>query len=1646
MIIQEEKKPEIFDKEVSEMTLGAAKRVYNASYNRSLGGVASFVRATQDFGETIREVPTGLRASVGQAQYAVGEFIQSDSMSLSPAFGAVAEILPIGGKIFNGTLKSKIGNSLKEMGAVNIKTANRNLEMMRKEFEKEAVGISPEDRESLMYSITSQGYNYATVLGLSMLHPAAGLGFMSALTQSGETTEGMEIYKQRNDGSIEGFEKQSAKELALNTANTAVQTVLERAFGAPGQLNTFKTAKDRAKTFIGGFIDEFSTENAQNITDAVFDKLNERFEQDETIWSRVQDNFRDTVIAGMFGGTSGYMFASYNRAKGIEVFEDIIGDVVPSAEKNAVATAMYDNGVNTLQEMVTVELEASSSLRAKHGEIYESMVDSVAKAVEQSRKMGGFQSLSEGEIADYVNAESKKFADQVLAEANMRGTLIDNVLKSSDITFENGQLKISMTGGNTETLQGGNQVLEQAMYKSKLSDFGSFYDDIIKNENTKDRYFTEDINGVGLDIPRNAIRHDIKKHGLTKEEWQGIFETVRDGGIKEADLGDKTVMNGIPVKMVVDVNGVEYGMVFEHMKNGRNLVQTAFKLNDKSWMQKRTPGWSPFTHDLTVVSPGRSLSDIIAVLGENVNHTLEQSNNATIQLNNDSALISLLETADTHSLPHELAHYWLDNIFKYAKTSIASESYRQRWQAISDYLGVSPTQENLTKVQQEKWARAYEAYINTKTAPVPALRGAFDDYNKWLRRAYRRLKTQPKYRRDGKLIAPKLTPDIVNVFNSLTTGEFIARPDIELMAEKVTPDLEKAVISYEEKGLAHIAQMEKTTVYPETISRPAAIAEEQSEKSSAVAVRELNEQLGYKQKNLTEEFAKAEEWVKNNLIEAKAVVDGREAPDGLLSSAVNIAYVREMEAQGNYSEAQRATRLRSMEQTLRGQEIVMERMTTDNTLSMAYWTEKVLARRENEAALKYFSGDIQKMRQFISNEARKIAKDIAGKPAQDRPAMLKKHFDRIEQEIGVTLNQENELGQDYNELFLQTQMMIEQGLGVDVSDAEANTIGMNVEQMKMMFENTVSENGNPSIETFKKLDEMNKLIDSYTPANPGVVWSSIYGRGAMLASVKSPVLNIISNMENYITERVARMGLNAINGKSNQNIVSSGKIDAYIKWSDDVYCASGFMPSVTENVFDETRVLGETRPHSQGDGVVRSLGRIAENIVFKQLMGRPDNRFKDYTFVDVAGNKATQIAYAEGLSGEKAVARANELFDDATKINPQTELGLQVRQEAMIAAHEATYTQNSEMATVSLKIRDILNSIGGKNFKLGDTLMPFVKTPANVVQLGAEYAVGSVYTLYKIPEIVRNPASEVSQRAIRAGIRNGIGFLISLMLLSFVDDDDYIPEYDNASPKQRDLAKLKNAPFNSLKIGGKWVSLDYFGPLAVPMSGILMARQQEDIISAVWKYTQGVSSQAAKIPGVREFVDLMGEYNKAQEYKSSFIDVLKNVGEWGAEQIYSRSVPAFINDFGKLADTYERETGGELSNRIISKIPFARERLPIKSDITGRQVKGEGLSGLFFGARVKTANDNRVVREFDKLNKAGEAPTMADPTKYGTFRDLPETKKNAVRSQFNREYGKRVKAFMASGRYTSLKPEDKKKQLNKIRKQITDELKKRYIK
>lgn len=1008
----------------------------------------------------------------------------------------------------------------------------------------------------------------------------------------------------------------------------------------------------------------------------------------------------------------------------------------------------------------------------------------------------------------------------------------------------------------------------------------------------------------------------------------------------------------------------------------------------------------------------------------------------------DEYIIKLLEGADESTLAHELAHYWLDTMFNYVRSGRASESYMNRWNAIADYLKIDPNQTTLTRPQQEKFASSYEAYLTRGQLPSAPIQSAFDDYDKWLQRVYNDYNqityAAGKTAKSSKRKKVRLTDTAIKFFQSMTTVTL----DAPMLAPKDTgvrvEDLRASMPTDMAAAPATVVDTTRVVNITEGEKGVSAVFKREGMKNADRIVDELG--VSYNKINLEEQAIKATEWVRNNLEEARKVVDGAAAPEGIIDTAIFIAYENEMLRIGNNAEYTRALKIHSQVQSQRGQAIAAERIATNNMTTPAYWLEKVINNREQRVAERLFKGDVKKLRNLITDETKKAAKEVLGKSQAEQAEYLNKLAEKLRKEYSIdTFYQtpEEEITKDNAMNVIHN--FLEDAFGITVSQEEADTLINKAEQLKKVFENTLDESGNPSVESFRILSEMNRTVESMSPSHIMTVMSSIYGRSAMLASVKSPVLNIMSNIENFITESVIRRFTIGTDKAVDKNVLKE-----HLKYEWEVYKSSGFIVSGMQDIKDEIVTLGETRPTTQGKGRLRKIAQTSENIVFKYLMGAPDSVAKTLNFADTADLLATKIAKEEGA--QDISKRATEIFKDAILINPLTEQGRQVREQAIEQAHTATFTNNSMISEFSLKARQWLNMIGGNKFKLGDVVMPFVKTPANVQMMGLEYGFGSLYTLYKVNEIIKNPRSEVSKRAIKSAYRNGLGLLLATLIASMFEPDDYIPEFDNATQKDRDLAKAKNAPFNSIKIGNKWVSLDYFGILGIPLVGIMNARKGRNLIEGITGYVKSGIAQGMKIPGIKEGLAIWDSLSRTAAYSTTPKKAFEMVSNALLDQVRARTVPAIVNDVAKVMDKYERDTSGSVLDKVQASIPFLRERLPERYTISGKPLETEGLSVLLFGGRVKTAEEGQLVSEIDKLAKKQEQPSISDVTKYGDLRLLSPEKKIKVRKEFFREYSKEARKVINSSGYRAKSVEDRKKALNKVRKSVVAELKEKYAK
>lgn len=650
----------------------------------------------------------------------------------------------------------------------------------------------------------------------------------------------------------------------------------------------------------------------------------------------------------------------------------------------------------------------------------------------------------------------------------------------------------------------------------------------------------------------------------------------------------------------------------------------------------------------------------------------------------------------------------------------------------------------------------------------------------------------------------------------------------------------------------------------------------------------------------------------------------------------------------------------------------------------------------------------------------KWAKSVFTPEARSGP-VYKTVLDKIKSldELGV-LNPENE------KAFLED--LVTDKLGIRVTPEEVRHIADRATKIDAAQAKLGEDLGNPlkaseNIEYFKAKKQMDDYLQSVSPASRLQVATGTIGRGMMLASVKSPLLNVGSNLEIGAAEAIVRrLAGRQVKGADNKLALD------YIKMVRKVYKETGYdlsrMTSLEDSGASGQRVLGET-VHAQGKGAIRKVGRGVEKVVFKNLMGAPDAAFAAVHFADTANLMSVKMAEHNTLS-------AREIMEDAMRINPQTKEGEVVRAQSRLDAETATWTNNSLAAKATQGFRKVVNDASG-DLRLGDYLFPFVKTPANVIETGLDFAgLGLPKALFKTVQGIRAGETESRafyQAAARDIVRSGLGIAGALAIATAIGPENFVGAYD---PARAQYEQLRNSNYNAVRIGGKWISLDWGGPFSVALTSMLYAQKygKGKTGEKLFQYAQGARSAAENLPVIKDAMN----YGKSRAYQSNqtgaqAVDATKDST---MSQIYSRLVPSIFSDVAKATDSKVRQTGKGVQG-IESKIPGLSHNLPAKKDIFGQDIKAEpGLSTLLFGARVKTDKETPITKEIGRVSQAVDKSINFTDWSKSTSKSLAAFKQKVGSDEFTKaqtEYGhaleKRLSGIITNSKYKSATDDQK---------------------
>lgn len=578
---------------------------------------------------------------------------------------------------------------------------------------------------------------------------------------------------------------------------------------------------------------------------------------------------------------------------------------------------------------------------------------------------------------------------------------------------------------------------------------------------------------------------------------------------------------------------------------------------------------------------------------------------------------------------------------------------------------------------------------------------------------------------------------------------------------------------------------------------------------------------------------------------------------------------------------------------------------------------------------------------------------------------------------------------------------------------------------------------NNSYEKKVKLAEINKIITDKLPPERGAsikAWMRI----SMLFNSKTQVRNILGNAVispvNAVSDVFSTVADKALAKKTGvrtvglsnpvQNIkgLKKGLYESYNDFKKGIN---------TREISGDRFEIGQGKAF-KGKGLGKALNRVDQLLNF--MLDAGDRPFYEATFNNSINNQLI-------LNNTDIVTQ--DMIDIATN-------------EAL----SRTWQDNNNYTKFVLSIRNAFNGkfdmgkIHTKGFRygLGDVLIPFAKTPANLTKAIVDYSpIGLVNSLVEgnniRKAIGRSDLTAQQQhkfvqdlgKATAGTMLYVIGYALAKAGITSGESDE---DKDVANFMKNNLGTTQY----SIKIGNKTFTYDWAQPIAAPiamMANLANKDSQEDNL----------------LEEITSVLDIPMNMILEQSFMQSIQEVLSNNGgviEGVIQQVLdlpSRAVPTFLKQITDMTDTTQRasyEKGKPIQtavNQVKAKIPGLSKQLAPVSNTLGNDVKkygGETNPFLYaFHTFLNPANVNsnqknkagsEIYKVYEKTGDKTIFPRQAEYTQIidGTKITLTSNERYQYQKTSGKYYSNVVNELLKSASYKNLSNENKAEILKEI--------------
>ena len=552
-----------------------------------------------------------------------------------------------------------------------------------------------------------------------------------------------------------------------------------------------------------------------------------------------------------------------------------------------------------------------------------------------------------------------------------------------------------------------------------------------------------------------------------------------------------------------------------------------------------------------------------------------------------------------------------------------------------------------------------------------------------------------------------------------------------------------------------------------------------------------------------------------------------------------------------------------------------------------------------------------------------------------------------------------------------------------------------------------------------ELAKIQKIMTDKLPPERGAGIKS-WMRISMLFNAKTQVRNVMGNAViapiNAFSDLFASMADKVVGTKTGYRTTGVTNVKNYVKgFKEGAYQSyNDFRKGInTRNIQGNRFEISEGKSFNNNTPIGKALNRVDSLLSF--MLDAGDRTFYEATFTNSINNQLV-------LNNTTEVTQ--EMIDIAT-------------QEAL----SRTWQDNNNYTRFVLSVRKMLNNINLKGYGLGDVLIPFAKTPANLTKAIVDYSPAGLINALVKGKKLKNAIEtgqftpQMQHDFVQSLGKATVGTMLYVAGYALAKAGIVSGESDDDKDVQNFMKNTLGVNSYSIKIGDMSFTYDWAQPIAAPLS--IMA-------NIVQKDTE----DANLLEKITSSLDTAGNILLEQSFMESINTALSNNDglATGIEEaildLPARAIPTLMKQIVDLTDSTQRTSFEydkpiqSMINSIKAKIPGLSKTLAPSVDTMGREIQRYGGKNNIFNvflnpANVSTENISESAEEIYRLYKeTGETNIMPRVAPYYINQDGEKiTLDSNTRAEYQKASGKiiedNVKNLLDMKEYQNMSDEKK---------------------